>query len=82
MKQRHTVITMAVVLLLSATLASAGAAGEGAAADVIPVVTAIHSVATTPADENAVLQEIEARTGIRYVPSTWPARTTLPSSTA
>lgn len=68
MKQRHTVITMAVVLLLSATLASAGAAGEGAAADVIPVVTAIHSVATTPADENAVLQEIEARTGIRYVP--------------
>ena len=68
MKQRHTVITMAVVLLLSATLASAGAAGEGAPADVIPVVTAIHSVATTPADENAVLQEIEARTGIRYVP--------------
>ena len=65
MKQRLTVITMAAVLLLGATWASAGGAGEGAA-DVTPVVTAIHSVATTPADDNPVLQEIEARTGIRY----------------
>ena len=55
------------ILVLGAAIASAGAADE-TAAGAVPVVSAIHSGANNPADDNAVLHEIEARTGIRYAP--------------